>query len=308
MKPSTLFKTYIWLINTIRNSNGISLAEINRRWKRTEMSGGLPFSRPTFVRHKNAIEEMLGVNIDCDLRDGYKYYIDNDRVLRDDSMQNWMISTLAVNNVIAEGMSLQDRILLENVHSGGDWLQMIIDAMKRKVRIDLSYRRYGSDGVKTSRIAPYCIKLFKQRWYVLGHLRRKPTADNPQTEFMTLFSFDRITDIQFTDEAFEVAEGFSAEQYFKNSYGVYVDEKAKVERVVVRAFGSEQFYIDDLPIHNSQRLIAKGDGYADFELKLRPTRDFCGHVISRGAMLKVLEPEWVADEIRGMLKKALDQY
>ena len=40
MKTPTLFREYIWLINTIYEARAITLAEINQRWVRTEMSGG----------------------------------------------------------------------------------------------------------------------------------------------------------------------------------------------------------------------------------------------------------------------------
>ena len=42
MKIPTLFKEYIWLVNTIRRAKRISLAEINEKWINTDMSGGIP--------------------------------------------------------------------------------------------------------------------------------------------------------------------------------------------------------------------------------------------------------------------------
>ncbi|WP_238300185.1 hypothetical protein [Prevotella corporis] len=48
--------------------------------------------------------------------------------MREDSIQNWMLSTLSVNNVIGESLSLQDRILLQEVPYGGEYLKMAIDA------------------------------------------------------------------------------------------------------------------------------------------------------------------------------------
>jgi hypothetical protein len=35
------------------------------------MSEGIPLSRTTFNRHKDAIEDIFGIYIDCDRRDGY---------------------------------------------------------------------------------------------------------------------------------------------------------------------------------------------------------------------------------------------
>ena len=136
------FKEYIWLVNTIRRARRITFAEINERWVETDMSGGVELARSTFNRHKDAIEDIFGIYIDCDRQNGYQYYIGNDYVLREDSVQNWMLSTLSVNNIISESLSLQDRILLQPVPSEGNYLRMAIEAMKKGVRIEVDYRKY----------------------------------------------------------------------------------------------------------------------------------------------------------------------
>ena len=109
------FKEFIWLVNTIYKAKKISLNDINERWLKTEMSEGVEMSRTTFYRHRNAIEDIFGVNIDCDRKAGNKYFIANREVLREDSVQNWMLTTLSVSNLLSESKSLNDRILLETV-------------------------------------------------------------------------------------------------------------------------------------------------------------------------------------------------
>lgn len=89
-------------MNTIRKARRITFAEINERWLETDMSGGVDLARSTFARHKDAIEDIFGIYIDCDRQNGYQYFIGNDYVLREDSVQNWMLSTLSVNNVISK--------------------------------------------------------------------------------------------------------------------------------------------------------------------------------------------------------------
>ena len=66
MTAYTKFKEYIWLVNTIYHAKNITLAEINRRWMQTEMSGGMEMARATFNRHKDAIEDIFGIYIECD--------------------------------------------------------------------------------------------------------------------------------------------------------------------------------------------------------------------------------------------------
>lgn len=172
MNIPTKFKEYIWLVNTIRKARRITFAEINEQWLETEMSGGVDLPRATFNRHKDAIQDIFGIVIDCDRQNGYKYYIYNERVLREDSVQNWMLSTLSVSNIISESLSLQNRLLLEPVSYESQYLPKVIEAMKRNVRIAIKYRKYGDDEPRDLNFEPYCLKMFRQRWYVLGHFHR----------------------------------------------------------------------------------------------------------------------------------------
>ena len=114
MTAYTKIKEYIWLVNTIHQAKKLTLVEINNRWLGTEMSEGIPLSRTTFHRHRIAIEEIFGLFINCDKKNGYKYYIGNEYVLSEDSVQNWMRSTLSAGNVLT-AMSLTMFLLIMKV-------------------------------------------------------------------------------------------------------------------------------------------------------------------------------------------------
>jgi len=299
MTTYTVFKEYIWLVNTIYRAKAITFAEINKLWVQTKMSGGVPFSRTTFHRHKIAIEEMFGLYIECDKRNGNKYSIGNRNVLREDSVQKWMLSTLSVSNMIGESQSLRDRILLENIPSGGENLQLIIDAMKRGKRIVISYKRYANPSANSLTLEPYCVKLFRQRWYVLGKL---------QNGYLSIFSLDRIADIKQTDEKYRIPDDFDASEYFKESFGVLIDRTLPAERVVIRAYGYEPYYLRDLPLHHSQHEINTTDDYTDFELRLKLTSDFKSKLLSRGEWIEVLEPKSLANDLVEMFRNSIKRY
>lgn len=299
MTTPVLFKEYIWLVNTIYKARRITLEEINRKWVQTDMSGGLEIARSTFGRHKDAIEDIFGIFIECDRRNGYQYYIGNADVLSEDSIQNWMLSTLSVNHIISESLSLQKRILLEPIPSAKGYLERIIEAMKKKRLITIHYQKYSAKDAKAYLIAPYCIKLYHRRWYLLG---RYESGD------FSVFSFDRIKELLISNEVFEIDEGFDAEEYFSECYGVVRIENVPAERIVLRAFGDESHYLSDLPIHHTQVEIGSGEGYTDFEYYVRPTLDFCGQILSRGCRLQVLKPQPLADKICQMIADALKNY
>ena len=310
MRVPALFKEYIWLVNTIRKAgdDGITFAEINEKWLETELSDGVELARSTFNRHKDAIEDIFGLIIDCNRLNGYRYFISNEEVLGEDSIQNWMLNTLTVNNIIGEALTLQDRILLQPAPVEGDYLKMVIEAMKKNVKLAVDYRKYGDDEPRHLTFEPYCIKLFKQRWYILGHFHRNAIADRPEVDYFGVFSFDRILNMSLTDDKFQMDPSFNAQAYFEECFGVLVNDDTVAQRIVIRVFGDERFYVRDLPIHKSQREIGQGEDYTDFELFMRPTVDLSTHFISRSFLIKVLEPQWLADEIHHMHMQAVLMY
>lgn len=308
MKYYAKFREFIWLVDVIRRAGRISLADINAKWLDCELSEGVELSRITFNRHKAAIEEIFGIVIECDVRDGYVYYIANPEVLRDDSVQNWMLSTISVNNVVADSLSLQDRILMESAPVEGDLLKTVIEAMRQGVKMVISHRKYGSTESREFVIAPYCLKLFKHRWYVLGLLHRDATERRGEKDWLTLFSFDRIVSYRLTDEKFSVDEGFDAEAFFADSYGVVVNTDLKPQRIVLRAYESQRFYLRDLPIHHSQRVCGEGEDWVDFEYRMRPTRDLVAYILSCGRFLKVVKPQSLANEVKNGLINAAQMY
>ncbi|MBO7069014.1 MAG: WYL domain-containing protein [Bacteroidaceae bacterium] len=309
MKIPTLFKEYIWLIETIYQAGKITFAEINEKWKRREDSGGLEFSRTTFNRHRDAILDMFGVIIECNHHDGYRYYIYNKEVLSDDSVANWLFTTLSVGNMLDENIGLQDRILLESIPSGDVHLKRIIKAMREGRKMMMQYRKYSAATAKSYLAAPYCVKLFKRRWYVLTKIVR-PIQNEPEKTgpSMSVFSLDRIVDVQLTNEKFTLDADFDAAGYFADSFGIMVDTNTKPERIVLRAYGMEKYYMRDLPLHPSQREIAATDEYADFEIRLRPSSDFKAHILSRGEWLQIIQPQWLADDMRNWLQAAIGKY
>jgi len=294
------FKEYIWLVNTIYKARKISLKDINEQWLQTEMSEGVEINRTTFYRHRCAIEDIFGVYIDCDRKAGNKYFIGNREVLHEDSVQNWMLTTLSVSNLLSESMSLNDRILLESVPSGGGMLETVIKAMKESRKLSFSYQKYGKQQPDADReVSPYCVKLFRQRWYVLG-----PIANGE----MRLFSLDRMGDVTLQKEKFKMDKNFDAIAYFSESYGVMVDHRIDTERIVLRAYGLEPYYLRDLPLHHSQREIRTTDEYCDFELRLKPTSDFKGKLLQRAEWIEVLEPQSLIDDIIVLHQRSINRY
>lgn len=307
MKAYDLFKQYIWLVQTIYRYKQITLKQINELWRETDMSGGLDFARATFARHRNAVEDIFGLYIECDMSSG-KYYIGNAHALEEDSVQNWLLSTLSVNNIISESLSVQDRIQIESIPDSR-FLPTIIEAMKKNLRIEIRYRRFGAEDFKTHKFSPYALKVYQKRWYILAYFDAytKPDGEKRDAHF-TIFSFDRIESVTLTKDKFVMNPDFTIKDYFRDSYGIVASDASEAEDIVIRAYGREVFDMRTLPLHSSQREMNVTEEYSDFHLHLKPTLDFQGKILSRGAWLEVLKPQHLREDIEKTLSNTLGRY
>ena len=310
MKIPSLFKEYIWLIETLKRNGRMTLGEISDLWRQQEESDGQELSRTTFNRHRDSILDIFGVIIECDRKDGYRYYIENEEVLKENSIQNWMFSTLSVSNMLDGNAGLQNRILLESIPSGDDKLQQIIGAMRENKRIRMQYHRYAATESNQFTVEPFCVKLFKRRWYVVVKIIETSLDHNKddKKDNLYVFALDRIEHVEILQAKFTVDKDFDAAGYFNDCFGIVANSEMKPERIVIRAYGLEPHYLRDLPLHHSQKEIKRTYEYTDFELKLKPTNDFKTHLLSLNSWVRIIEPAWLAEEMKEWLKEALSRY
>lgn len=299
MRNTDFFRQYIWTINTILSSRRISLGRIQSLWIDDDLNDHKPLSRTTFYRLREDIESMFGIHIECDRTDHNQYYISNPEALKDNSTQNWMLQTLTVGNTLADGLSIKDRLVLEEIPEGTEYLQAIIKAIKSNHRLTMTHHSFYASEAKNMLIEPYCLKLFRQRWYLLGK-----TA--PQYNELRIYALDRVTSLEETNQTFTLDPDFQAEDFFRHYFGTFIGKEPI--RIVLRAYGMMIPLLRTLPKHHTQKEIATTELYSDFEYFMAPTFDFRQEILREGSELEVLEPIAFRKELTTELKKSLKRY
>jgi hypothetical protein len=295
-----LFNRYIWLVDTIYRARKITFEELNEKWLRNELSEGEEIPLRTFHNHRQAIEELFDINIECDRRNGYVYYIENTEDIEKGGMRSWLLNTFAVNNLINESHKLKSRILFEKIPSGQHFLTPIIEAMRDGFSLEITYQSFWRDDAHTFEIEPYCMKIFKQRWYVIGL--------NLYHDALRIYSLDRIQHIHTTERKFKMPKTFEPDNYFKDSFGIIVDEEIDPCFVEIRVDESQRKYFNALPLHHSQEEIETTDDYSVFRYFIRPTYDFRQELLSHGAEIEVLSPQWFREEVSAISKEMNQLY
>jgi len=293
-----LYAKYMWLISTIHDAGKLSFEDIAGKWDKAYINDlHQPLKLRTFHNHRNAILMQFGVVIECQ-RGTNLYYIDNPDALENDSINQWLLNSFAVSNLLMDNRSISDRIMLEDVPSGRYYLEIITTAMRDNRQIVLDYEDFFGNTIQGLKVYPYFIRLFKRRWYVTALVL-------PEKEIHR-FGLDRIQNIEVLESKFNYPKEFSPQDYYTDYYGVFHDEKPMTIRL--KAYREKPHYLRSLPLHHSQREIESNADYTIFEYKIAPTYDFIQEILSHGNQLEILSPDTFRQQIKAIIQEMHDFY
>lgn len=306
-----LTNKYVWLMDLLRHER--TLKEINDMWEESALNEtGSPMDRKTFFNWKEYISNHYGVSIETRLAGRNTTY----KVSEDPgngNVRNWLISTISVQNALISNQSIHDRILLEDIPSGEQHLNTILDAMKSNSCIRFDYCDYW-EGPITVTIRPYFVKLFRQHWKVFGPL--ETTTEETTTMEDTTRSYaldaDRMKNLEVLDIHFKMPQDYSPEAVIRDCIGtsLFPDSIVKPLRINILVWAKYNYYLKSTPLHHSQEILydCPEDGYTIFSYFLKPTDDFYQEVSKFGNYAEVLSPKDVRDEMIKIVKGMQEEY
>lgn len=289
---------YVWLIDTIERYGRISLTALNELWVKSGLGDGTPLPRRTFFHYRNAIEEMLDVDIACD-HSTYEYYIDHSGSEAEERLHHWLLDSMSINGMLSDSRDVSGRIVLEDVPSARQHLSGIIEAMKANRRISFSYKSYRrakpTPGVV---ICPYFVKIFKQLWYVIGY--------NVADGRIKTYALDRMQQLRTLPDTFEMPKDLDPSSFFKDYFGITTSQSEPAD-IVLRVSPTQAKYFRALPLHPSQQETVH-DTYSIFRYRMCITYDLKEELMSHGADIEVMAPRELKALITAELQKALSHY
>lgn len=287
-KSSTayLFKCYVWLINTIA-CGPISREMINEKWAHSPVNDYKQDYIPesNFHRWKNTIELLFDIQIKCNSNN--EYYIEEAADLRGADMRTRMLNLMSMNSLLKDCKELNRQILFEPVPAGEQFLAPIIEALRDKHAIQMTYQGFDKTHPSTFVVEPYCLKMFKQRWYLLAY--------SPVKDKTLVYALDRMHEVEITKQKYELPNDFDAEFYFRNTYGVSFAEE-QPEEVKISISAGQANYLRTLPLHPSQKEEERNEEYSVFSYYVVPTFEFCQELYQYGSDVEVLAPEKLRQE------------
>jgi len=284
LKSSTayLFNCYIWLLNTIARGP-ISRVAIDEKWAHSSVNeykqDYLPESN--FHRWKSTVEMLFDVHIKCNAYN--EYYIEEASDLRGADLRLRLLNLMSMDSLLKDSKELSNQILFEHVPSGEKFLAPIIEALRDHYSIQITHQGFGKPRPYTFVVEPYCLKMFKQRWYML--------ARSPYDDEFRVYGLDRILALESTGQKYDLPDGpCAAERIFRQVYGVTMLE-GETEEIIISISEDQAPYLRTLPIHPSQREIEPINGYPAFSFNVYPSAEFCQELFKYGSDLEVHKPE-----------------
>lgn len=295
-----LLKRYLWLIDTLKRNGELTFEEISAKWDSSSTNdNGSKLTQRTFYNHCQAVARHFGILIECRRGRGLNLYsIVNPEAIEENSLTKWALDSFSLGELLLGNNTISDKILLEEIPSGREWLESVLHALQQNKEMEIEYENFV--GIKFSgRVKPLCVKLFKRRWYVLTLL------DNNRKR---IFSLDRVINLKVSDTTFNYPTDFVAAEYFQSYFGIIAGMEQKVENIKIRTYAELPGYLRSLPIHHSQRELETKDGHTDFSLRLVPTFDFIQELLLHRDQLEVIEPESLRNEVSSIIYRMSGLY
>lgn len=295
-----LLQKYIWLVQTFirAGERGLSLGEISDRW---ESRFDSEYSRRTFNNHREAIEDVFGITIECN-RSTNRYFVRYTDDVSDEQAENaWLINTFTVNNMLRLGKErLSGRVSVEDIPSGHMHLTAVLDAMTEGNKVRISYLKYTESKAETLTLHPYAVKEFAKRWYLVAFCEER--------DALRVYGLDRIKNFEICSDTFKMPSGFDVDETFATSFGTYLPE-GKAQLITFRTSATEARFLRDLPIHASQEEVRTPDKeHATFTIFVCPNESLIMEFCKLGNRIEVLSPKEIRTAVAEQLRAAADLY
>lgn len=294
-----LLKKYIWLVQTFIRAGeaGLSLDEICGKWENRFDS---PYSRRTFNNHREAVEEVFGIRIECN-RSTNRYFIGYSEDIADENAETaWLINTFTVNNMLSLGKErLSGRISVEDIPSGHRHLTSIMEAMTENHEISITYQKYTSRETSSYTLRPYALKEFAKRWYIVAYCIER--------DALRVYGLDRIIHLEISDKSFRMPGHFDVDELFSTSFGIYIPEE-KGRTITFRTTPTDARFLRDLPIHRSQKETSSDAGSVTFSIFVCPNKALIMEFCKYGSGIEILSPADIREKVAEEHRKAVQKY
>ncbi|MFW5758903.1 MAG: helix-turn-helix transcriptional regulator [Bacteroidota bacterium] len=178
-------------------------------------------------------------------------------------------------------------------------LKPLLKAIKDKRKISFTHFNFHTEKYRKYTLKPYLLKEYQNRWYIVGII-------GGLNEFRT-FGVDRIENLEIKTETFKPNKKLNPAKLFEQTIGL-VYSQHKPQNIVLSFTPDQGKYIKTLPLHSSQQVLIDDKNECRVAIHVAPNYELIQQILKHGETVKVIEPQWLVDEVKGVLKRSLERY
>lgn len=161
-------------------------------------------------------------------------------------------------------------------------------AVLERREVEFTYRKPDYNEPELRRVQPYHLASIGGMWYLAGHdLDRRA---------MRTFSLARVSEFAPTMHRFARDPGFSAETYFRDSFGMLRGEGTVTVRIEFDGYAGQ--LVRERVWHASQKITDNPGDKVELELQVSQTDEVRRWVLGWGERARVIEPPTLVAEMR----------
>ncbi len=201
-----------------------------------------------------------------------------------------------IENKINGGQKKIGELKLQPI-SEGKFNDIIKDAVINRKVLSLSYYKEGGATSTSIIFYPLYMKIYANRWFVLGYEEGR--------EGINVIATDTVTSYSYAILPFPPNYTFNPDAYFKDIIGVTKPQLRREEITICVKEPLASFLIK-YPIHPSQKMISKtDDGGETLQLQLIPNDEFYRWVYENTSYVTIVSPKACAISATNFIKNVI---
>ncbi|MDP1744851.1 MAG: WYL domain-containing protein [Bacteroidota bacterium] len=256
------------------------------------------FSKRTLQRDIREIRNVFGVDIEYS-KAPKGYFISQSEMEKMNFQR--MIEAFDMFNSLNIAQDLTPFVHLEKRRpQGTENLYGLLHAIKNKLQIKFSYQKFWEEEISHRTTAPYALKEFKNRWYVL--------VKDIKDDNIKSFALDRLTNLEITNNKFEFPKNYNIENTYRYCFGIISPNDEAPQEIILSFDPIQGKYIKSLPLHETQQVLVDNEDELQIKLKLCVTHDLVMELLSYGEDMVVIKPKALVKTLKSILEKTLKNY
>lgn len=299
MKRKSPYLRYYYLVKWIEDKHYPSMRNIIQWFD----DKGISIIDRTFYRDTNALKNLYNIPIEyCKKNRGYfvdaenESYHETERFLQ---LMQEMITAQSVSDLFTENSKYLTYLEFENEPSllYLNIFEELLEAIQKKVRIKFQHFSYQKNMIGAYQVKPLFLKQYQNRWYLMALHDNKYKA----------FAVERIKELEITNTKFTESID-KIKPLFLQIIGLTYSQEQQIEEVVLKFHPSQKGYIQSVPIHKLQQQIADTDQEYTIGFYVRPNFELKQQILKYGALVQVVKPLALRNEVKKEHQAALKLY